>query len=93
MIKIHMNAKSFNANLFKHKINEVQWLSLSDWNTNIELQQYPCNKKKNAIHLTLSLKKTTVTYYYLYVCQTIDQGRVDLEIGNMCQLLLCHNSK
>jgi hypothetical protein len=50
-------------------------------------------KKKNAIHLTLSLKKIIITYYYLYVCQTIDQGRADLQIENMCQLFLCHSSK
>lgn len=50
-------------------------------------------KKKHAIHLALSLKKAIVTYYYLYFCQTIDQGRANLQIGNMCQLLLCHNSK
>jgi hypothetical protein len=89
-----MNTKSFNANFLKHKINEVQWSSPISWNMNIELQQYLYNeKKKHAIHLALSLKKAIVTYYYLYFCQTIDQGRANLQIGNMCQLLLCHNSK
>ncbi len=32
-------------------------------------------KKKHDIHLALSLKKATVTYYYLYLCQTIEQTR------------------